>query len=148
MTFFDRILLLLTFATLTITSWTQAAAIGNKYAVANTKRVTIEGEGIVVQPLTGGQTAEVGPGGKNITTTTPTEEPTSQTINLGGIPVQVSGEDITLNGKPLETGPKNTTESEDTLEVAGSDIVVNGKPLDEPGTGNTTDPGLTITIGS
>lgn len=96
--------------------------------------------------------AEIGEGGAAKAEGGKAEEGTTQTINIGGVPVQVSGSEITLNGKPLEgqeetkteagsaAGAKEEKPEEGTtqtinfggvpVQVSGSEITLNGKPLE------------------
>lgn len=109
----------------------------------------IAGHGVLVQPLPGAQVAQTGAGGKNITTSvqpgkagTNAQSEVPKTINFGGVPLQIEGEGITLNGQPVGEEASGGSQN-GQLEVAGSDVVVNGRPLD-----GKPDPGLTITEGT
>ena len=69
------------------------------------------------------------------------EAPT--TINVNGTPLQVSGEGITVNGKPLEgeeaaakeggekeEAPQTVSINGTPFQVSGEGVTVNGKPLE------------------
>jgi hypothetical protein len=112
-------------------------------------RTVIEGEGIVLSPVTANPSA----GGKETAAGAEGETKKPQTVNINGVPFQVSGSEISINGKPLEeaseegttAAPTTNTPAGKPLEVAGSDILLDGKPIEsEAKKGNGTTKGVVV----
>jgi hypothetical protein len=92
-----------------------------------------EGEGIVIRPSPKTQPTEAE---GNDEEAEASKEGETQIINIGGVPVEVSGSEISLNGKPLDGNKEEEEKTSTTIniggtpfELFGSDIVVNGKPI-------------------